>query len=80
MNIGSIVDGEYLFVNTSGELELTITQDSTDREIIVDGMFALSGAFTELKVANASTEDYEITILVLGSRTANNSTPGIYSH
>lgn len=69
IDLGEIETGKHLLVITDGLLTITITQDSTDRNIDVNGAFLLDGDFTALKVSNADTRNAaQLTILVAGER------------
>lgn len=69
VDLGTLATGKYLFINTNGLVQVTLTQNAADIVFSVTGAFYFTGEFTALKLANTSTTEVrEVTVLAVGNR------------
>ena len=79
INLGKIVTGAYLWIETNGLLVVTITQDSTPRDIRVENLLVIKSPFTALSVANPSSATaVKMSVVVAGDRTTIGTGPGVF--
>lgn len=79
MDLGDIVAGATVWIQTDQTITVTLTQNSIDNDFVVDSFMLMNTAFTAIKIANASAVNTaHINLVVVGSRVTNPGTPGIY--
>ena len=82
INLGKIVTGKFLWIETNGELVVTITQAAAPRDIKVNGLMILASPtapFTAISVANPSSATaVKMSLVVAGDRDAVGTGPGVF--
>lgn len=79
LDLGDIVAGTTVWVQTDAPITVTLTQNSIDNSMVVDSFMSMNTGFTAIKFANASaTVAAHINVVIVGNRVANPGTPGIY--
>lgn len=79
LNLGDITAGTTAWVQTDLPVTVTLTQTAGDRPVLVDSFLMINTAFTAIKFANASaTTAAHISVVIVGNRTTNPGTPGIW--
>jgi hypothetical protein len=55
LSIGSIVTAKMLWVKTDQPIQITLTQNSIDKDFAITDFVMINATFTQLKLANSST-------------------------
>lgn len=79
LDLGDIIDGATIWVQTDQPVTVTLTQNAVDNAILVSSFMKMHTTFTAVKFANASvTAAAHISVVVVGNRVINPGTPGIF--
>ncbi len=82
IDMGKIVTGKAIWLQTSSPVILTLTQDlgagPVDNDILVSSMVMLPAVFTGVQLANALGTSAKIALVIVGDRAAVGGGPGIY--
>lgn len=77
--LGEIVSANTLWMQTDIPVDITLTQNAVDYTFTVDSFVFMNTSFTAIKLANNdATTAANINLVVVGDRTPNTGTPGIY--